>query len=135
MQQEDTASLTLFKGLALMQGLFYLVTGIWPLVHIRSFVWVTGPKTDLWLVKTAGVLITVAGMVLSLAAFRRQPAPEIPLLATGSAAGLTGIDLVYVAKKRISPVYLLDALVEVVLIGLWSSYLYKLRKETNYAEY
>lgn len=118
-----------------MQGLFYLVTGIWPLVHIRSFVWVTGPKTDLWLVKTAGVLITVAGMVLSLAAFRRQPAPEIPLLATGSAAGLTGIDLVYVAKKRISPVYLLDALVEVVLIGLWSSYLYKLRKETNYAEY
>lgn len=30
-----------------VQGTFYLATGIWPLVHIESFVAVTGPKTDL----------------------------------------------------------------------------------------
>ncbi len=28
------------------QGVFYLATGIWPLVNIQSFEMVTGPKTD-----------------------------------------------------------------------------------------
>jgi hypothetical protein len=105
--------------LSVAQGLFYLATGIWPLVSISSFQSVTGPKTDLWLVKTAGVLITVIGGVLVLAGMRRRVTPEISLLAIGSAAGLTGIDLVYVAKRRIPPIYLLDALVELGLIGGW----------------
>jgi hypothetical protein len=106
--------------LSLAQGLFYFITGVWPLVSIGSFQKVTGPKTDLWLVKTTGVLISVIGVVLLVAGFRRREGPEIPLLAVGSAAGLTGIDVVYVAKKRISPIYLLDALVELGLIGWWA---------------
>ncbi len=40
-------------------------------------------------------------------------------LTTGIAAGLTAIDAVYVARKRISPVYLLDAVTEIALIGAW----------------
>lgn len=50
--------------LALAQGAFYLATGIWPLVSMRTFERVTGPKTDKWLVKTAGVLITAIGGAL-----------------------------------------------------------------------
>ena len=105
--------------LSLAQGLFYFITGVWPLVSIGSFQKITGPKTDLWLVKTAGILISVIGVVLLVASFRRHQGPEMALLAVGSAAGLTGIDVVYVAKKRISPIYLLDALVELGLIGWW----------------
>jgi hypothetical protein len=45
---------------------FYLVSGLWPLVHLQSFLTVTGPKTDLWLVKTLGVLISVIGAVLGM---------------------------------------------------------------------
>jgi hypothetical protein len=111
--QNTTAALSIF------QGIFYLVTGIWPLLSMRTFEAVTGPKTDDWLVKTAGVLITAIGAVLTLAGIRRQTAPEIPLLAVGSAAGLTGIDVVYATRGRISRVYLLDALVEVLLILAW----------------
>ncbi|MDP9375197.1 MAG: hypothetical protein M3Q65_22650 [Chloroflexota bacterium] len=106
--------------LALVQGVYYLVTGIWPLVSIGTFQKVTGPKVDLWLVKTAGVLITAIGAALVSAGVRKQLAVEIPLLAVGSAAGLTGIEVVYVARKRISPVYLLDAAAEVVLILGWA---------------
>lgn len=83
-----------------------------------SFLRVSGPKTDLWLVKTVGVLISIIGTVLVLASRRKEPAPEVSLLAIGSAAGLACIDIIYVAKKRIWPVYLLDAVVELALTAL-----------------
>jgi hypothetical protein len=104
---------------SLGQGLFYLVTGMWPLVSIRSFEMVTGPKADRWLVKTAGVLITVIGATLTLAGARRAVTPELRLLAVGSALGLTGIDVVYVRRGRISKVYLLDAIAELALVATW----------------
>jgi hypothetical protein len=113
--QDDRAAL-----LALVQGIFYLVTGVWPLVSIRSFEAITGPKADRWLVKTAGVLITAIGAALTLAGWRKSVTPELRLLAVGSALGLTGIDVVYVARGRIAKVYLLDALAEVGLVAAWA---------------
>lgn len=104
---------------ALGQGLFYLVTGIWPLFSRRTFEKVTGPKVDFWLVQTAGVLISVIGSVLISAGLRRKVIPEIAALGIGSAVGLTGVDIVFTAKNRISPVYLLDALAEIGIITLW----------------
>ncbi|HEV2106956.1 MAG TPA: hypothetical protein VGR16_01690, partial [Thermomicrobiales bacterium] len=95
---------------AVAQGGYYLITGIWPLLHMRSFEAISGPKTDRWLVKTAGVLITAIGATLLIADRRERAAtPEATVLATGSALGLTAIDVIYASKRRISPVYLLDA--------------------------
>lgn len=37
-----------------------------------------------------------------------------------SAAGLSLIDLVFVARRRISPVYLLDAAAEAALVAAWA---------------
>lgn len=99
---------------------YYLVTALWPLLSIGTFQKVTGPKTDLWLVKTVGVLVGVIGLVVGLAGARRREEPEIQLLAVGSALGLAGIDVVYVARRRISRIYLLDAVVEVLLVGAWA---------------
>ncbi len=110
----------LAEYLSLAQSAFYVISGVWPILHIGSFQKVTGPKTDLWLVKTAGTLISVIGSVIGLAGYRRRVSPEIGLLAVGCAAGLAAIDVVYVAKKRISPIYLLDALAEGGLIALWA---------------
>lgn len=105
--------------LALGQGVFYALTGLWALVSIGTFQMVTGPKTDVWLVKTVGVLVSVIGGVLALAGVRRQSNPEIALLAAGSATGLTAIDVVYSSRGRISKVYLLDALAETALVAAW----------------
>lgn len=107
------------RYVALAQAVFYALTGIWSLVGIRSFQKVTGPKVDIWLVKTVGVLVTVIGGALGLAGYRKQITPEMTALAIGSAAGLAAIDVVYVAHKRIRPVYLLDAAAEIGLIALW----------------
>jgi hypothetical protein len=116
----ESGSSEFMASLALTQGLYYTATGVWPLVSIGTFQKVTGPKNDLWLVKTVGVLVSVTGGVLMTAGRRRQTTPEIPLLAVGSAAGLAAIDITYVAKKQISPIYLLDALAEVALIVCWT---------------
>jgi hypothetical protein len=106
--------------LARLQAIFYVATGVWPFVSMRSFEAVTGPKVDRWLVKTVGALVAVIGCALALASRRRQLAPEIVLVAAGSAAALATIDTVYVAKRRISPVYLLDAVAEMALVAGWA---------------
>lgn len=101
------------------QAVYYIVTGVWPLVHIKSFLKVTGPKTDLWLVKTVGVLVTVIGVVLGMGGAQRSARKEMAVLAVSSAAALTAIDVYYVARRRIAPIYLLDAAGEIGLIIGW----------------
>jgi hypothetical protein len=105
--------------MALLQGSFDVITGLWPIVHLRSFEAVTGPKLEGWLVKTVGALITVIGGTLLTAGLRRQVTPEVRLLGVGSAAAFTLVDVIYTSRRRISPVYLLDALAEVALIAGW----------------
>lgn len=105
---------------AVAQGGFYVLTGLWPLVSLKTFEKVTGPKGDHWLVKTVGVLVTVAGTALLLAGVRRRVGAEAVVLAVGSAAGLSAIDLTYVLRRRVSPIYILDAVTEIGLIGAWA---------------
>jgi hypothetical protein len=104
---------------ALIQGVFYLMTGLWPIIDIESFQQVTGPKTDLWLVRTVGALIAVIGVVLISAARRRRYTDEIVILAVGCALALAAIDLVYALSGRISAIYLADAAAEIALAALW----------------
>lgn len=118
-EEQDGGRADLLSHVALGQGLFYLVTGVWPLVSIRSFEWVTGPKRDRWLVKTVGTLIAVIGGATALAGRRKRVTAEIALLASGSAASLAAIDVIYVSRGRIRPIYLLDAISEAGLIVTW----------------
>jgi hypothetical protein len=107
------------RVVAVGQGVLYVVTGVWPLVSLRSFERVTGPKVDGWLVKTVGVVVACVGAVLLAAARRDRVTPEITLLGVSTAASLTAIDVVYVSRRRISPIYLADALAELMLIAGW----------------
>ena len=105
--------------LSLLQGIFYVFTGVWPLIHLDSFVGVTGPKTDIWLVKTVGVLVLAIGVALISA--RKNPQLPIVLLAINSALGLAAIDIVYVFDGTISWIYLTDAIIEILLVIAWLS--------------
>ena len=108
----------------LLQGIYYFITGLWPLLHIESFIWISGPKYDIWLVKTIGIILTVIGISLFYSGFKKRIQPETSLLALGSAAGLAWVDIYYAAViDRIYDIYLLDALAEVILILLWLLYL------------
>ena len=106
--------------LAFVQGAFYFITGIWPLIHLASFEAVTGPKTDDWLVQTVGALLATFGAVLALAGLRRRVTPEWRMLAAGFALVLATVDIVFVLRGDISPIYLADAAVELPLALLWA---------------
>jgi hypothetical protein len=101
------------------QALYYAGTGIWPLVDIESFERVTGPKTDRWLVRTVGALVSVVGASLALAARGEPDAPAVTALGAGSAGALGAVDVIYVANRTIPPVYLFDAAAQAFLLSAW----------------
>jgi hypothetical protein len=119
---------TFFTGLCWFQGIYYFVTGIWPILNIRSFKMVTGEKTDNmptgldadhWLLMTVSLLIMTIAVTLLVAAWRRTQVIEIAVMAVSGALGLTIIDAVYTARRVILPIYLVDAAIEIPLIIAW----------------
>lgn len=106
-------------GLAIVQGAYFAGTGVWALFHVRSFMRVTGAKTDVWLVKTVASLVFVIGAALLVGSARGHVGPDLLFLALGSATALSVVDLVYVLKGTIARIYLLDALIELLLAIGW----------------
>jgi hypothetical protein len=102
-----------------VQSSYYVVTGLWPLLHLPSFLWVTGPKHDLWLVRTVGVLLVVIGATLALAVLRGGIVPEIVLLGATTAVGLLVIDAVCAVRRIVSRIYLVDAAIQLMLVAGW----------------
>jgi hypothetical protein len=106
-----------------IQGVYYLITGIWPLVSISTFEAVTGPKTDDWLVQTVGVLAAVIGATLLAGVLRRRLSRETLTLSVLSLFGFATVDVVFVLRGTIGPIYLVDAAVQAVFfVGLAIGY-------------
>jgi hypothetical protein len=115
MQARNPVLSLVWKG----HAAYFILGSLWPLFSGKTFQMVTGPKKDMWLVKTVALLLTVIGIVIGRAGMKERITPEVGQLAIGSAASLAAIDVVYVSRGRISRVYLLDALGNILLIGGW----------------
>lgn len=97
-----------------------LTSGLWPLVSIRSLQAVTGPKEDLWLVKTVGCLLTVIGLRTILATRSgNTEARKSGQVAVGVSGSLAYISFFYALRGRISKVYLLDTVIQTTWTLLW----------------
>jgi hypothetical protein len=105
--------------LLLAQGIFYFIMGIWPIVHMPSFLKVTGNKTDLWLVVTVGVILMAMSIGFIADALTRAPSLGTKLIAFATPFVLAVIDVYYVQNGTISSVYLGDAIIEIVICVLW----------------
>jgi hypothetical protein len=121
-----------WRAVLSVQAVYYGLTGVWPLVSINSFQAVTGPKTDHlvtgresdhWLVLTVGVLVTAIGLSLLASLRRQRPSFETAILALSAALGLTCIDVIYVSRGVLLPIYLVDAAPEILFMLAWSWYL------------
>jgi energy-converting hydrogenase Eha subunit E len=108
-----------YKLLLLSQGIYYLLTGAWALIDIDSFMAVTGPKSDIWLVKTVSALIVAIGVCMIAAAFDKIQSLAIVLLAIISATGLAIIDFYYTANDTIKWVYRIDGFIELLFGIVW----------------
>jgi hypothetical protein len=109
----------LFKILIWTQGLYTLVTALWGLVDIDSFMAVTGPKTDIWLVKTVSVLLLPIVICLFSALAFRMPALPVILVGASTCAGLAFIDFYYSGNGTIRWIYAADGIAELVFLFVW----------------
>ena len=101
-----------------VQASYYVLTGLWPLLHFASFELVTGPKTDDWLVRMVALLVVLIGVTLGVAVVRNAVwTLEITILAAGATLAFATIDTWYASTGRISPIYLADAGLETVLLA------------------
>jgi hypothetical protein len=110
------ASMEPRRRMLLAQGAYYVATGLAPFASRTAFEAVTGRKREWWLVQTTGALVTAVGSGLVSAAVRDRVTAEVAVIAAGCAAGLATIDVVYVLRGRIAPVYLCDAAVEIAFV-------------------
>ena len=105
--------------LARVQGAYYAFTALWALVDLDSFQRVTGPKTDLWLVRTVAALILVVALALVSMSRRTPVPPDARLLGAAAALALGAVDVVHVLGGVIARIYLLDAAAEAALAVAW----------------
>jgi hypothetical protein len=109
----------MLSRIAFGQGAYYALTALWPFVDMHSFLLVTGSKTDLWLVRTVGALILVISLPLLSSAFRKTTSNDVILLGVSACVALASVDIYYVARRVIASIYLGDALIELILLGVW----------------
>ena len=102
------------------QGAFYVASGLWPLVHRRSFEAVFGPKQDYWLAATVALLLVGIGTVQAMAPSTPDGLTSARRIGTGTAAALASVDLVNVSRGRISRMYLFDAAAELGWLWVWA---------------
>ena len=100
------------------QALYYLATGLSPIVSMSLFEKITGKKQDRWLVQMVGLLAASIGASLWVSSQSEKLEPSALLLSNTSAFAFASIDIVHVARGRISPIYLADAVIELGLLGL-----------------
>jgi uncharacterized membrane protein HdeD (DUF308 family) len=104
------------RRLSLLQGAYYLLSGAWPLVSMRSFEWVTGRKRDRWLVRTVGLLSMAFGVLLVRASHRGAADPG---LGVAPAAAFGASSLWYRLRGVVNASYLLDAAAEAAFLAGW----------------
>jgi hypothetical protein len=103
----------------MIQGIYTMVTAVWPILHIKSFMEVTGYKEDVWLVKTvAAVLIAIAACFLDAARAPHFNRP-VAVLAITSAVALAIVDFYYSVTDVISNIYQLDGLLQIAFLVSW----------------
>lgn len=107
-----------YKILPYIQLFYYLLTAVWPFVHLESFFAVTGPKVEVWLVKTVSLLL-FPHILLIIYVTEIRHSPLIILAILSACTGLAGIDLYYYLKGVIRWVYMIDFVLELVFIIYW----------------
>ena len=104
---------------AMVQGWYYVATGAWALVSMGTFELVTGRKREHWLVRTVALLLVVIGGALVSGQRARRVTRELAVVGAGTPVSLAAIDIGYVLRGVLRPIYLGDALLDVAFALRW----------------
>lgn len=109
----------LYRTLLWVQSAYTLLTALWPLIDIKSFMIVTGYKTDIWLVKTVGALLIPVAVTLGSHLFIQGSHRHAIILGALTAAAFSCIDFYYALNDVISDIYMVDGFLELIFLSLW----------------
>lgn len=112
-----------FRMIPLLQTLYYTITAVWPLLHIHSFVWVTGGKTDIWLVKTVSVLLLPYCFLLLYLTVNQKRNFVIVISVMICCLGLAAVEAYYYFRGVVKWVYVADAAIQLAFLGYWFRYI------------
>ena len=115
------------RTIAFIQGFYFFITGLWPIADIHSFMQITGPKTDIWLVKMVGALTIAISLLFFAVAKKMRVTIESLILILGSSLAYLTIDVVYSLYRTIRYIYLADAALQLIFILVWINWLFKIR--------
>jgi len=112
-----------WSKLALAHGAYLVFIGGWPLLHLKSFEKVTGPKREEWLTKGVGACLANVGIQLIQSALRGgRVRREVRSLAVRMAMTFAAFDFYYAGvRRRISPVYLVNGAAQLFFAALWGA--------------
>ena len=122
----------LLTYLSRVQGIYYLIMGLWPILDLHSFMAFTGPKTDTWLVRTAGVLIADIALVLLIAQYTHHIHFHVAVMAMAATFGLGVIDVLNSITGRIPVIYLADAFIQWFFFTAWLIAVIKLKENVKH---
>jgi hypothetical protein len=114
--QKASGSTRLLRLVLLAEGGYFVATGAWANLHRGSFERIAGPKQDYWLVRVVGLLVLIVGTLLAKTATKSRPQGDLVVLGAATAIALGAVEAYFAVWRRISSVYLLDAVVEGVLV-------------------
>ncbi len=92
-----------------IQGIYYLITALWPLIHRESFELFIGDKPDLFQFYTTALLILVIALSL-LFSIGKKKGKNIVLLSLGTPLAFMLVELWF--RDTISSYFLVDFVIE-----------------------
>jgi hypothetical protein len=98
------------------QSGYFLLTAIWPLIDVNSFMAVTGPKTDIWLVKTVALLLLATAVFYITAIVFKAVSSLVMVNAFLMSFALAFIDFYYFLNGTISVIYTVDGFIQIIFI-------------------
>lgn len=114
-----------------VHGVYLLIGGAWPLLHLRSFEAITGPKSDDFLVRSVALLLLLAGSILL--AQRKAPFERSAVqMAMGTSFSLGCVAVISALGGWIWKIYLIDGAIHLLFVLAWTVLL--LKHEVPFAE-
>jgi hypothetical protein len=112
-------TMKVFRLLVIVQATYTLITAVWPIVHIESFMEATGYKTDVWLVKTVGALLIPVSSCLIAYLFINTDRRPAMILGGLSSIAFICIDFYYSLTDVIWDIYMADGFLQIIFLSAW----------------
>lgn len=105
---------------AVAHGAYLMAFGLMPILAMRTFRKITGPKPEGWLAKGVGACMANIGAALAAAGARGKVAREVRILGISTALSFAAMDIWYAGiRRRISPVHLLNGAAQLGFAAAW----------------